>query len=66
MISDEAMEILRILTPEWMAVDNHLYLEMPVFRELFCLGLVQSKWMGGKMHINLTSSASQFVPNMFN
>ena len=66
MISDEAMEILLILTPEWMGIDNYNYLVMPPVRELLRLGLIELKWIGGKTHIKITPRASQFVLNMFN
>lgn len=67
LISSEALDILRLITPEFMKLNDREMENIPAMIELYQLGLIEyDNDACGDLYVCLTSLASQFVPQYFN
>lgn len=66
LISPRALEILRLITPEWMKLDNRNMQKIPEMKELYFLKLIEYEYYYGECRVRLMPNAVQFVPEYFN
>lgn len=66
LISPRALEILRLITPEWMKLDSRNMQKIPEMKELYALGCIEYEYYFREVWVSLADNAVQFVPEYFN
>ena len=67
LLSEDALNILKCLSPEFIRVENESMLRLRAMIELEMAELIEIRWSRGDVwHVRLKRNASTFVPQMFN
>ena len=66
LISPRALDILRLITPEWTRINDPSMMTIPEMQSLVAYGLIGFTYMGHSLYVKLNPVASQFVPEYFN